>query len=929
MKKRITAFALCLALLTMMVMPAGLAEDPTPAPVVETPAPAAQTEKPTEVVKPVEPAEPKTAEPEKPAEPANDPANDPANEPAADPTANPTQEPAADPTANPTQEPSADPTVEPTVEPTAEPTVEPTQEPAVEPIALQLSKSATYGVADQKEIAAQAVITGGVAPYAVRACVLLNGDIVNEYNAVLGEAGTLDVSYLPHKFGKHDIRVTVIDAQGNKAEKTVTIPVAVIEEETERDWRKSVSGVKLGSDWRENIIEIAKSQLGYHESDRNFVIDDDGKLQGYTRYGHWYGSRYEDWCAMFVAFVLNYADITEYTVPRSGNCENWKNRLNGLGAYEKRDDYVPQTGDLIFFDWKDSKTNKRDGVADHIGIVSSVSGDTVYTIEGNSGRAVSRQEYALDSKDILGYGNLAVLMERAGLETVEAAEIEMEPAAAWTAGDRVNLRSRASVGGNIVTVLETEGTEIVLLAKIEREDGEIWYKVAYGDDIGYVRSDLVKFAQPEQPAGDEPEQSADEQPAQTLQGATNTENVNVRAIPSTKGDVVAKLEAAGTQLTILAEETGADGKTWFKVEVDGETGYIRSDLVQPAAAMLAARAVMPIDEGTGEPNRGQIGREDYDPPKKGRTNQETNFIEMPSMVPYVLKTGTLVSVSAKFGIESDSVVTYYYSISVKDENGQEKTGDVLVDKIDLIEDEEDAYTETYFNPPLSATVINEFSLLGEVGWHSVKPGTKVSVEYEYLDSKGVKWYGIKLVENGKTYTGKTVATDVELIPVPETPTVKNDKDGITLSVTESEGATYQWQRKVVDADGKESWVDVEDGTDALLSLPLKADALLSEYRCVTTRDNVETPSVAIRPVNDEWVEWLENNDVTTEMIRRALGKKSLESVVVENGKLIYVRDGKAIAEYNPETGYITDITTGLIVAEMDESGNILPIIPAA
>ena len=265
MKKRITAFALCLALLTMMVMPAGLAEDPTPAPVVETPAPAAQTEKPTEVVKPVEPAEPKTAEPEKPAEPANEPVNepadDPANDPANEPANDPANEPANEPEADPTQEPSADPTVEPTVEPTAEPTVEPTQEPAVEPIALQLSKSATYGVADQKYITAQAVISGGVAPYAVRACVLLNGDIVYEDNAALSEAGTLDVSYLPHKFGKHDIRVTVIDAQGNKAEKTVTIPVAVIEEETERDWRKSVSGVKLGSDWRENIIEIAKSQL--------------------------------------------------------------------------------------------------------------------------------------------------------------------------------------------------------------------------------------------------------------------------------------------------------------------------------------------------------------------------------------------------------------------------------------------------------------------------------------------------------------------------------------------------------------------------------------------------------------------------------------------------------------------------------------------
>ena len=485
MKKRITALALCLALLTMMVMPAGLAEDVTPAPVATTPAPTAQPEKPAEPVKvetvdapvveeaPVnEPANEPAADPTK--EPANEPAADPTQEPAADPTQEPSVDPTQEPSVDPTQEPAADPTVEPSAEPTVEPTAEPTQEPAAEPIALQLSKSATYGVANQKNIAAQAVISGGVAPYAVRACVLLDGDIIYEDNAALSEAGTLNVSYLPTRFGKHDIRVTVIDAQGNKAEKTVTIPVAVIEEETERDWRKSVSGVKLGSDWRENIVEIAKSQLGYHESDRNFVIDDEGKLQGYTRYGHWYGSRYEDWCAMFVAFVLNYADITEYTVPRSGNCENWKNRLIGMSAYEKRDDYVPQAGDLIFFDWKDSKTNKRDGEADHIGIVTSVSGNTVYTIEGNSGRAVSRQEYALDSKDILGYGNLAVLMERAGLETVEATETEIEPVNAWTAGDRVNLRSRASVGGNIVTVLETEGTEIVLLAKIEREDGEIW-----------------------------------------------------------------------------------------------------------------------------------------------------------------------------------------------------------------------------------------------------------------------------------------------------------------------------------------------------------------------------------------------------------------------------------------------------------------------
>ena len=76
------------------------------------------------------------------------------------------------------------------------------------------------------------------------------------------------------------------------------------------------------------------------------------------------------------------------------------------------------------------------------------------------------------------------------------------------------------------------------------------------------------------------------------------------------------------------------------------------------------------------------------------------------------------------------------------------------------------------------------------------------------------------------------------------------------------------------------------------------------------------------------LEWLKQEGLTEEMIRRALNAKSLESVVVENGKLIYVRDGKPFAELDPETGYIRDVKTRLIVAMLDASGSILPIIPA-
>ena len=249
---------------------------------------------------------------------------------------------------------------------------------------------------------------------------------------------------------------------------------------------------------------------------------------------------------------------------------------------------------------------------------------------------------------------------------------------------------------------------------------------------------------------------------------------------------------------------------------------------------------------------------------------------------------------------------------------------MLADTIDLIEDEEDAYTKTYFNPPLSATTNTEIpatvEATGNIGY--IPAGTAVSVEYEYLDSKGDKWYHIRAEVGTRILVGNTLASNIDLEP--EKPTVQNGEDGITLSVTESEGATYRWQRKVVDADGKESWIDVGEGV--LLKIEADKEALLAWYRYVRTLDDVETASAAIRPVNDEWVEWLENNDVTSDMIKRALGAKSLESVVIEDGKLVYARTGEVLATYDAERNLLIDAKWKVPIASVDpETGVITPL----
>lgn len=67
-------------------------------------------------------------------------------------------------------------------------------------------------------------------------------------------------------------------------------------------------------------------------------------------------------------------------------------------AYGKIEDIFLAHGDIIFFDWE------QDGHSDHVGIVESCDGSTVYTIEGNSNDMCREKQYDINSADIKGYG---------------------------------------------------------------------------------------------------------------------------------------------------------------------------------------------------------------------------------------------------------------------------------------------------------------------------------------------------------------------------------------------------------------------------------------------------------------------------------------------------------------------------------------------
>ena len=183
--------------------------------------------------------------------------------------------------------------------------------------------------------------------------------------------------------------------------------------ETADIWERTLPAA-LSGNWADDLIAVAESQLGYHESTNNYILDEGGYIHGYTRYGAWCGSPYGDWCAMFASFCLHYAGIPESAFPYEAGCTRWVELLTQAGLYTTG---APERGALAFFD------KNADGLADHVGIVTAVLDDGFQTIEGNLGKAVVSQTHSYADGEVLGYG----LLPNASEEPETPEDTEKQP----------------------------------------------------------------------------------------------------------------------------------------------------------------------------------------------------------------------------------------------------------------------------------------------------------------------------------------------------------------------------------------------------------------------------------------------------------------------------------------------------------------------
>lgn len=258
--------------------------------------------------------------------------------------------------------------------------------------------------------------------------------------------------------------------------------------ETDDDWQKYSVG--LSDNWNEALLAVAKEQLGYKESEKNFQTDealgDIIDVHHYTRYGAFYGNPYADWDVAFIAFCQHYAGIPKTEIPQRLGLEALRADMDTMGfAYLTEGEeaaYEAIPGDVV--------TYNKNGTADDetIGIVETVGDDSLTVISGAVEGAVA--EVTVPFTDVTS----TILVDQAYGDYVGEAddrdgsdddEIAVQPA---EEKDAVAVYASEDDIFNITGALdlndEKNQNDLGLTFTLENKpDGKNWEKIPAGSEI--------------------------------------------------------------------------------------------------------------------------------------------------------------------------------------------------------------------------------------------------------------------------------------------------------------------------------------------------------------------------------------------------------------------------------------------------------------
>lgn len=136
--------------------------------------------------------------------------------------------------------------------------------------------------------------------------------------------------------------------------------------ETPEEWQAANAEAVLTGEWNEDLLSVAKTQLGYEQSEKNFEIDpaDGVTLRYYSRYGQSYGNAYGEWDVMFLAYCLKYAEIPQSAIPQEASVLALRSSMSGMDWLLEEDGSAAQPGDIVIYNKYVTRTVAVDSSAD-------------------------------------------------------------------------------------------------------------------------------------------------------------------------------------------------------------------------------------------------------------------------------------------------------------------------------------------------------------------------------------------------------------------------------------------------------------------------------------------------------------------------------------------------------------------------------------
>lgn len=157
------------------------------------------------------------------------------------------------------------------------------------------------------------------------------------------------------------------------------------------------------------IINQLREWIGFNAENggRNAIIDTYNAIRPLPQ---GYKAKYSDsWCAITLSAAAHLCGYPTDIFPYECSCQRMIEKAKSMGIWRENEDYLPQRGDIVLFDWQDSGDGDNTGWADHVGVVETADpiSSTFWTIEGNTNingvRQVGRKSYSVNQRYLRGF----------------------------------------------------------------------------------------------------------------------------------------------------------------------------------------------------------------------------------------------------------------------------------------------------------------------------------------------------------------------------------------------------------------------------------------------------------------------------------------------------------------------------------------------